>query len=387
MSKSQDEVNDSFLYPEREQKGVMKWLQKFDFFSFIPVPKDEPVSTRRSIIGSCIFIVLFLIYIGIDLYQFISDNPPIVENAQMMLDDEFHTLPRTAIAFMAGEYLNETRDFSREITFEMTKELKDNSVKLSTPIPLATNNASYLSDWLGNTTNFYTRLETPSEQMQARGLLYSTQNSNYTKLTIRLCNVSNPEVDCEKIENITSLMAKGRVFLFIEETEDDSGVERKQTKPSRFRIANFFLIPKLYKRVIVEFQVVKTTVLPDYFHHFTTREFTRLELYSIAEQTSDTSINDEEKKRYPLEMLGITFQLASQVLSVRVTYTTFLDHVAKWGAFFNVLFAVFAIFFLAYNKNKFYQKNPDWDRFKNRKKSGNMLDSETKGQEEQVHFT
>ncbi len=73
-----DELNDSFLYPDREQSGVYKWLQKVDFFSFIPVPKDEPVSTKRSIIGSCIFIILFLIYIGVDLFQFISDNPPIV---------------------------------------------------------------------------------------------------------------------------------------------------------------------------------------------------------------------------------------------------------------------------------------------------------------------
>lgn len=79
-------------------------------------------------------------------------------------------------------------------------------------------------------------------------------------------------------------------------------------------------------------------------------------------------------------MLGITFQLASQVLSVRVTYTTLLDHVAKWGAFFNVLFAVFAIFFLAYNRKKFYEKNPEWSRFKNRKKSENFLDSGIKAQ-------
>lgn len=72
-------------------------------------------------------------------------------------------------------------------------------------------------------------------------------------------------------------------------------------------------------------------------------------------------------------MLGITFQLAAQALDVRVVYVTFLDHVAKWGAFFNVLFAIFAIFFLAYNKDKFYKKNPDWDRFKNRKKSDNII--------------
>lgn len=68
-------------------------------------------------------------------------------------------------------------------------------------------------------------------------------------------------------------------------------------------------------------------------------------------------------------MLGITFQLAAQVIDVRVVYVTLLDHVAKWGAFFNVLFAIFAICFLAYNQEKFYKRNPDWERFRNRHKS------------------
>jgi hypothetical protein len=35
-----------------------------------------------------------------------------------------------------------------------------------------------------------------------------------------------------------------------------------------------------------------------------------------------------------------------------------------WGASWGVLFAAFAIFFLSYNRKKFYRKNPDWDRFK-----------------------
>lgn len=65
-------------------------------------------------------------------------------------------------------------------------------------------------------------------------------------------------------------------------------------------------------------------------------------------------------------MLGITFQLSAQINEVRVSYVTLLDHVAKWGAFFNVLFAGFALFFLAYNKKKFYSKNPEWDRFQRR---------------------
>lgn len=51
--------------------------------------------------------------------------------------------------------------------------------------------------------------------MKAKGLLYSTQNSNYTKITIRLCNISMPDNVCENIENMTNFMAKGRIFLFV----------------------------------------------------------------------------------------------------------------------------------------------------------------------------
>ncbi len=35
-----------------------------------------------------------------------------------------------------------------------------------------------------------------------------------------------------------------------------------------------------------------------------------------------------------------------------------------WGAFWGVLFGVFAIIFLTYNRKKFYKKNPHWDKFK-----------------------
>ena len=63
-------------------------------------------------------------------------------------------------------------------------------------------------------------------------------------------------------------MAKGRLFLFIEETPDESGVAPKNTQRNKFRIANFYLIPRLYKRVTIEYQVIKTKVLPDYFYRW-----------------------------------------------------------------------------------------------------------------------
>lgn len=54
----------------------MKVLTTLDFFAFLPVPKDLKVSTRQSIFGSIIFILLFFTYIGIQFYEFVTDNPP-----------------------------------------------------------------------------------------------------------------------------------------------------------------------------------------------------------------------------------------------------------------------------------------------------------------------
>ena len=51
--------------------------------------------------------------------------------------------------------------------------------------------------------------------MKAKGLLYSTQNANFSKITIQMCNVNPIDNDCENLQNISSFMAKGRIFLFV----------------------------------------------------------------------------------------------------------------------------------------------------------------------------
>lgn len=106
--------------------------------------------------------------------------------------------------------------------------------------------------------------------MKARGLLYSTENSNYTKITIKRCDFLGHPQDCETEDSIRSKMAKGRIFLFIETQKDNSSASLTEVdeKTSQFTIANFFLIPKIYKRVTVTFEVIRTQVYPDYFNRW-----------------------------------------------------------------------------------------------------------------------
>ena len=63
-----DMRKESLLIGEDSPSTFVKVMTKVDFFAFLPVPKDRPVSTMQSIVGSFVFIVLFLIYISIQFY-------------------------------------------------------------------------------------------------------------------------------------------------------------------------------------------------------------------------------------------------------------------------------------------------------------------------------
>ena len=78
----------------------IKIMKKIDFFSFIPVPKDEAVSTRRSMVGSTIFIIIFLAYIIFDFVNFLLYNPPISQNSFTPIGDVEHDVPDVAINFV-----------------------------------------------------------------------------------------------------------------------------------------------------------------------------------------------------------------------------------------------------------------------------------------------
>lgn len=88
MSTGSDEENvkESLLTSETMPSGKMRWLTKLDFFSFLPVPKDHAVSTKQSICGSLVFIVLFLVYIVIQFTIFVTDNPPKIQSYNSKLD-------------------------------------------------------------------------------------------------------------------------------------------------------------------------------------------------------------------------------------------------------------------------------------------------------------
>ena len=77
----------SLLTSDDSASTFVKVMTKLDFFAFLPVPRELPVSSKKSIAGSFIFILLFLTYISIQFYEFINDNPPKIESFTTKLDN------------------------------------------------------------------------------------------------------------------------------------------------------------------------------------------------------------------------------------------------------------------------------------------------------------
>lgn len=67
---------------------MSRLLDRFDIFSYIPVPESFPVSTRNSKIGTIIMLLLFLAYTCYDFTMFFLKNPPKITNYPVLLPDE-----------------------------------------------------------------------------------------------------------------------------------------------------------------------------------------------------------------------------------------------------------------------------------------------------------
>ena len=64
------------------------------------------------------------------------------------------------------------------------------------------------------------------------------------------------------------------------------------------------------------------------------------------------------------DAIAFNFQLDPEIMTTKITFTTLLDHVSMWGALFGVLFSAFGLIFYRLNREKYYRRNPDWNRFK-----------------------
>ena len=81
-------------------------------------------------------------------------------------------------------------------------------------------------------------------------------------------------------------------------------------------------------------------------------------------ETINTEVSQVNFDPKNTDAIAFNMQLSPLIINNRVIYTNFIDHLSLWGAFAGVLFSAFALFFLNFNKRKFYKRHPAWDNFK-----------------------
>jgi hypothetical protein len=129
---------------------AVRVLRKIDIFAFIPVPKDDTVSTKPSLIGTAIFFAIFLTYVIYDFIKFVNSNPPLIQSYRTPLDDNYYTLPSFAIAFMENNpYYNKTDFYDDFLTYSWNTKAKTLGNEYNVPIEV-----SFVTNLGGNQTNF-----------------------------------------------------------------------------------------------------------------------------------------------------------------------------------------------------------------------------------------
>lgn len=140
-----------------------------------------------------------------------------------------------------------------------------------------------LLPWMSESTKkFYSILRTPAQPLKSRGLLFTSNVSVYPSIKFSLCSPSPTKV-CKNQSQIDALTDFGRIFFFIEQTQDNSSVSKDATdnNGNNYLQYNFFILQNFYKRVTINFQVVRTEVLPDYFTRWTVQTTERVQIDSI----------------------------------------------------------------------------------------------------------
>lgn len=115
-------LNDSFLKVPEDHSACFRILKKLDVFSFVPFPKNEPVTTKQSLCGSLLFLLIILAFAISDFVAFATYNPPSIQTYYTKINNQKeYVLPKFALNFMDGNALNQTRDFSDTFSFILTE--------------------------------------------------------------------------------------------------------------------------------------------------------------------------------------------------------------------------------------------------------------------------
>lgn len=220
-------------------------------------------------------------------------------------------------------------------------------------------------DWMQDLQTFYQNLSCiNTSTVSLQGLLYASPLSYYPRFIVTACN-SSVTAGCQNQSSMANMTGGGRMFLFIQKTQSVNLAtgSKEVDQFGQFEFYNFFLVPGLYNRITITFQPTTFVVYPDYITSFFKRTYQTMPIVDQQFQTSNVSAYNN------LDLLSISILLSSQSRVNEVVYSTIIEHISLWGAFWGVLFSLFAFYFLVFNQKMFYARTPEWSRFEEKVKA------------------
>ncbi|CAD8202077.1 unnamed protein product [Paramecium octaurelia] len=342
---------------EEESKGVVtmkrRLIASLDLFQFMPVPKTEMVSSKRSLYGSLLMIGCFLAYFLYTFVAFVTNNSPTVNQYEEILETANITLPDIAFGYFYGDPFSKTINDPSIFYFQMVQVTKFQDVSkkdIKTQIPLKSCNP----DWIP-TSNF--TLLCPNESANMSGALYQTPEFTYPRIQVTYCTTGNGQA-CVSQQEIDQITAGGRILLYVRDNSPNFDLTTgKSVESVPYSTYQYFLMPGLYPRTEIFFQLEKYTIKPDYLRRWSDD----VRLFLSTEKINSWITNVTVYSSDNAYQIGFRSELTQQI-SV-LTYQTSFGMISIVGAFWGVLFSTFAAYFLIYNQNVFYRENKQWEDF------------------------
>lgn len=333
------------------------WTKKLDIFAFSPVPYGDDYSSKRSRYATFAFILIFVLYLGYTLYVFFAQNVPRVNQFYNQLDASIqYPAPTMAFAFVTGDNLNASFYNPTYFTFsfqQVTVNSNPNIPRNYTTIPMSPCRPS----WLAPNFDVYC----PAQETVMQGLLYGSAVNMYPRMKVTLCNNATTNNSCADINNITNTLMTGRLFVFLKPYDTfDYQTGKNVTDNTPYTSYYYFILMNQYNRAEVKVQAEQVTINPNLFTTWTDQQLQRLTLAQQNFYVSEVPVVNS----HDLFLWWCSMQDSSLVTTVG--YQTSLNLVSDAAAMWGLLIAVFALYFLRFNQNSYYNERPQMTNFDER---------------------
>lgn len=217
-----------------------------------------------------------------------------------------------AIGFVYGPTLNQTLNNNSFFNFTLQQST---NVPGKSSVNVNVSMGTCQPTWLQDAQNYYHNLScvVPANVL-LQGIYPSTTNTSYyPRIQVNLCN--NASGNCSNVTELYQMTSGGRIFLFVEKAKGmDLQTGELVTQPLTYDLINFFVVPYLYNRATIVFELVTYHVSPNYLTRWTPQT------YKVLEYVRTEFINSNVSYYNQMNAMSIMLRMNPQSTVMELSY-------------------------------------------------------------------